>query len=53
MKRNELLELRELVAKEIKRRERIKELLDNYLVKEYLEMTKTKKVTLDTNIREL
>ncbi len=53
MKRNELLELRELVAKEIKRRERIKELLDNYFVKEYLVMTKTKEVTLDTNIREV
>ena len=54
MKRNELIQLRELVNDEIKRRERIKELLKNELVMEYLEITKTNPVDLDiNNIKEI
>ncbi len=49
MKRNELIQLRELVDDEIKRRKRIKELLGNELVMEYLEITKTNPVDLDIN----
>ena len=49
MKRNELIQLRELVNDEIKRRERIKELLGNKLVMEYLEITNTNPVDLDIN----
>ncbi len=54
MKRNELIKLRELVTKEIKRRERIKELLENDLIREYIEITNTKVKELDSsNIREI
>ena len=54
MKRNELIELRSLVKNEIKRRERIQELLKNELVIEYLKVTKTKPVNLDSNnIKEI
>ena len=49
MKRNELIELRELVNKEINRRERIKELLKNNLIQEYLKITNAKFEELDTN----
>lgn len=54
MKRNELIELRELVSNEIKRRERIKELLKNNLIQEYLRITNTKFEELDdSNIKEI
>ena len=54
MKRNELIQLRELVDDEIKRRKRIKELLRNELVMEYLEITKTNPIDLDIdNIAEI
>ena len=54
MKRNELIQLRELVDDEIKKRKRIKELLRNELVMEYLEITKTNPVELDIdNISEI
>ena len=49
MKRYELVKLRKIVSQEIKRRERIKELLGNDLVKEYLEITKTLVNELDSN----
>ena len=47
MKRNELIQLRKLVEDEIKKRKRIKELLRNEIVMEYLEITKTNPVELD------
>ena len=54
MKRNELIELRELVSNEIKRRERIKDLLKNNLIQEYLRITNTKFEELDdSNIKEI
>ena len=54
MKRNELIKISELVNEEIKRRERINELLRNDLVIEYLDITKTKPVDLDiNNIKEI
>ena len=54
MKRNELIQLRELVTKEVKRRERIKELLEFDLIKEYIEITNAKVDKLDSNnIREI
>ena len=54
MKRNELIKLRELVTKEVERRERIKTLLENELVKEYLELSKIEPNELDSNnIREI
>ena len=49
MKRNELIQLRELVKEETERRERIKELLKNDLVKEYLKITNTSSIDLDPN----
>ena len=54
MKRNELIKLRELVTKEVERRERIKTLLENELVKEYLELSKIEPNELDSNnIKEI
>ena len=54
MKRNELIELRELVSNEIKRRERIKNLLKNNLIQEYLRITSTEYKDLDeSNITEI
>ena len=50
MKRNELIELRELVNNEINRRKRIKELLSNDLIQEYLRITNTKFEELDDSI---
>ena len=47
MKRNELIQLRELVKKETERRERIKDLLKNDLVNEYLRLTNTSPTDLD------
>lgn len=49
MKKNELIKFRELVNNETDRRKRIKELLDNDLVLEYLTLTETKKCNLDFN----
>lgn len=49
MKKNELLKLRELLNKEKNRRKRIKELLENDFVKEYLCITSTDCVNLDCN----
>ena len=49
MKKNELIKLRELVNLEVKRRERIKELLKSDLIKEYLEITKSEITELDSN----
>ena len=49
MKRNELIELRKLVNNERNRRIRIEELLRNDLVLEYLEITKTDPVDLDSD----
>ena len=42
MRKEDLIELRELVTAEVQRRERLKELLDNELVQEYLNLTGTK-----------
>ena len=54
MKRNELIELRELVKNERDRRIRIKKLLDSELVKEYLLLNNIDPVILETdNIREI
>ena len=54
MKKNELVQLRELVEKEKNRRVRIKELLDNELVKEYLLINDIEPVILDyNNTREI
>ncbi len=54
MKRNELIELRELVKKEIERRERINTLLESDLVREYIELTNIPIYELDSeNIREI
>ena len=54
MKKNELIQLRELVEKERKRRIRINELLDSELVKEYLLNNNLEPVILDSdNIREI
>ena len=54
MKRNELIELRELVSNEIKRRKKIKDLLKNNLILEYLKITNTKFEELDdSNIKEI
>ena len=39
MRRNELIKLRNLVEQEKQRRERIKELLTNPLIQEYLRIT--------------
>ena len=47
MKRNELIKLRRLVLEEQQKRKRIKELLENPLVLEYLERTNTSCVYLD------
>ena len=49
MKRNELIKLRELMAKEITKRDRLKELLTSDLVKEYIELSNTKAKKLDSN----
>ena len=49
MKRNELIQLRELVNGEVKRRERIEQLLENDLIKEYIELTNSKEIKLDSN----
>ena len=49
MKRNELIKLRELMAKEIARRDRLKELLNTDLIKEYIELTNTKAKKLDSD----
>ena len=54
MKRNELIKLRELVNEEVKRRERIKDLLKNELVREYLEITNINPIDLDiSDIKEI
>lgn len=54
MKSYELTKLRKLVTKEIERRERIKELLELDLIKEYLKITNSKGEELDsTNISEI
>lgn len=49
MKRNELIQLRELVTKEVERRKRIKELLESDLIQEYIEITNAKVNKLDSN----
>ena len=49
MRRNELILLKELVNEEISRRKRIKELLKNELVREYLVITGTNEAELDVN----
>ncbi len=54
MQKVELIKLRKLVEKEIKRRKRINELLTNELVKEYIELNNLKVKNLDSNnIREI
>ena len=54
MKRNELIKLRNLVEQEKQRRERIKELLTNPLIQEYLRITSTEYKDLDeSNITEM
>ncbi len=54
MKRNELIKLRKLVNIEIERRKRIKELLEQNLVKEYLKITNSNIKELDeNNIQEI
>ena len=54
MTRNELIELRKIVNNEINRRKRIKELLSNDLIQEYLRITNTKLEELDdSNIKEI
>lgn len=49
MKRSELIRFKKMVNAEIDRRERIKDLLENDLVREYLEITKTNPDNIDTN----
>ena len=49
MNSNELYKIRKLVNKEIMRRKRIKELLENDLIKEYLKLTNTEAMELDSN----
>lgn len=49
MKRSELIRFRKMVNNEIDRRERIKSLLGNDLVREYLEITGINPVNLDSN----
>ena len=54
MRRNELIKLRNLVVQEKQRRERIKELLANPLIQEYLRITSTEYKDLDeSNITEI
>ena len=54
MTKNELIELRKIVNNEINRRKRIKELLSNDLIQEYLRITNTKLEELDdSNIKEI
>ena len=54
MKRNELIQLKELVTKEVERRKRIEKLLESDLVQEYIELTNAKVNKLDSNnIREI
>jgi hypothetical protein len=54
MNRFELVRLKRLVSDEVNRRKRVKELLRNELVKEYLELTNTKACELDSeNINEV
>ncbi len=54
MKAKELNELRSLINKEIERRERVKDLLKDKLVSEYLELTNTSKEELDSeNLKEI
>ena len=54
MRRNELIKLRNLVEQEKQRRKRIKELLSNDLIQEYLRITNTKFEELDdSNIKEI
>ena len=54
MKRNELIQLKELVTEEVKRRERIEKLLESDLIQEYIKITNTKVNKLDSkNIREI
>lgn len=54
MKRNELIKLRELVNQEVEKRNRILKLLENELVKEYLELSKIEIKQLDSNnVREI
>lgn len=48
MKREELISIRNLLNMEVRRRERIKELLQDENVKEYLELTKTEASILDS-----
>ena len=49
MNSNELYKLRKLVNKEIERRKRIKKLLENDLIKEYIELTNAKVTKLNSN----
>lgn len=54
MKKSELIKLRNLVEQEKQRRERIKELLTNPLIQEYLRITSTEYKDLDeSNITEM
>ena len=54
MQKGELIKLRKLVEKEIKRRERINELLTSELVKEYIKLNNLNVENLDSNnIREI
>ena len=54
MKRSELIRFKGLVQEEIARRERRNELLENELVKEYLELSNIEPSSLDTNnIKEI
>ena len=54
MKKSELIKLRNLVEQEKQRRERIKELLVNPLIQEYLRITSTEYKDLDeSNITEI
>lgn len=49
MNRIELVKLKRLVQEEIKKRDRVKELLRNDLVQEYLRLTNTEESELDSN----
>ena len=54
MKRSELIQLKELVTKEVERRENIEKLLESDLIQEYIKITNTKVNKLDSNnIREI
>ena len=50
MKRSELIQLKELVTKEVERRENIEKLLESDLIQEYIKITNTKVNKLDIRI---